>query len=365
MGAGTLDGNAIVYCEGVFGTSTGKTAHGLVRRTSRYRVIGVIDGRLAGRDAGEVLDGRRVGIPLQASLGAALEAARETGTTATHFVVGIATDGGRLPAAARAAVLDAIHAGLNVDSGLHDFLSDDAEIAAAAASRGVKLRDIRKTPARGELHGFTGKIGQVGAFRIAVLGTDAAVGKRTTAWKLVEGLERSGHRAAMVGTGQTAWLQGVRHGIVLDSLVNDFVAGELEHAVWSCWNDEKPEFIVIEGQGSLLNPAYPGGLEIVAASRPHAIVLQHAPSRHDYEGFEGYPIHPLPLQRHVLELLSGKPVIAITLNHEGLEPVDVPRACEAISNELDLPCTDVLLDGPDALVKAVLASKPTPSGGGR
>ena len=31
--------------------------------------------------------------------------------------------------------------------------------------------------------------------------------------------------------------------------------------------NEKPDIIVIEGQGSLLNPAYPGGFEILAAGR--------------------------------------------------------------------------------------------------
>lgn len=353
--AAPLDGNAIVYCEGAFATPNGKTAHGLVRRTARYRVLAVVDSRHAGRDARDVLDGRAAGIPVVASLRAALDAARAAGAPATHFVIGLAPDGGRLPAEARAAVLDAIRAGLHVDSGLHDFLSDDAEAAALARERGVRIRDVRKTPPRGELHFFSGKIEQVTSLTVALLGTDSAVGKRTTAWILVEALRAAGRSAEMIGTGQTAWMQGARYTLILDSLINDFVAGEIEHAVWSAWNDLRPDVIVIEGQGSLMNPAYPGGFEILAAGRPDAVVLQHAPARKEYDGFPGYPLHPVETQIRAIELLSGKPVVAVTVNHEGLAREEVPAACAAIRAATGLPACDPLLDGMDDVVAAVLA----------
>jgi len=353
--AAPLDGNAIVYCEGAFVTPNGKTAHGLVRRTARYRVLAVVDSRHAGRDARDVLDGRAAGIPVVASLRAALDAARAAGAPATHFVIGLAPDGGRLPAEARAAVLDAIRAGLHVDSGLHDFLSDDAEAAALARERGVRIRDVRKTPPRGKLHFFSGKIEQVTSLTVALLGTDSAVGKRTTAWILVEALRAAGRSAEMIGTGQTAWMQGARYTLILDSLINDFVAGEIEHAVWSAWNDLHPDVIVIEGQGSLMNPAYPGGFEILAAGRPDAVVLQHAPARKEYDGFPGYPLHPVETQIRAIELLSGKPVVAVTVNHEGLAREEVPAACAAIRAATGLPACDPLLDGMDDVVAAVLA----------
>ena len=175
----------------------------------------------------------------------------------------------------------------------------DLEIAvlrALSRSFGGTIRDIRKPPDRDRLHFFSGKIEQVDALKLAVLGTDSAVGKRTTAWLLVHGLQARGSRAALVGTGQTAWLQGARHGVVMDSLVNDFVAGELEHATYQAWVERKPDVIVIEGQGSLMNPAYPGGFEILAAGRPDVVVLQHAPARAEYDGFPGHPLHPLTTQ---------------------------------------------------------------------
>jgi uncharacterized NAD-dependent epimerase/dehydratase family protein len=347
------EGNAIVYCEGAFGTTNGKTAHGLVRRSDRYRVLSVIDSRQAGRDAGMILDGRKAGIPVVRSLHAALTVARSHQQLPTHFVIGLAPDGGRLPKAARFDVLAAIEKGLNIDSGLHDFLSDDSELAVVAARQGVRIRDVRKPPPREGLHFFSGKISEVRCFRVAMLGTDSAVGKRTTAWLLKEALEERGWATELVGTGQTAWMQGARHGIVLDSIVNDFVAGEIEHAVWSAWKEAQPDVLLLEGQGSLMNPAYPGGFELLAAGRPEVVVLQHAPGRKDYDGFPGYTIHPIRTQIQALELISGRSVVAVTLNHEGLTREDLDEVKGVIARQTELAVCDPLLDGCDAVVRVL------------
>jgi len=215
------------------------------------------------------------------------------------------------------------------------------------------LRDIRKPPPRDTLHFFSGKIEKVTAFKIAVLGTDSAIGKRTTAWRLVQGLEDAGYRAEMIGTGQTAWMQGAKYCIIMDSLVNDFVSGEIEHAVWSAWNDNQPDVIVIEGQGSLMNPAYPGGFELLAAGRPDVVILQHAPMRKEYDGFPGYRLHPLGQQIEAVEMLSGKPVAAITINHEDLPWEKIPGVCDALQQVTGLPTLDVLYSGTIQLVEAL------------
>ncbi len=351
--ARTVDGNAIVFCDGAFDSTYGKTAHGLVRRTRRYDVTSVIDASLAGRDAGEVLDGKPNGIPLVADLATALRVSEEGGRPATHFVIGIAPDGGRLSLQIREAIEQAIAAGLDVDSGLHDFLNDDRSLARLAAERGVKLRDVRATPPRSELHGWTGKIDEVGSYRVAILGTDSAIGKRTTAWVLVEALEAAGLEAEMIGTGQTAWMQGARYHTLLDSLVSDFMAGELEHAVWRAWDERRSDVMVIEGQGSLMNPAYPGGYEILAALRPHAVVLQHAPARVEYDGFPGCPLDPLEKQIQAIELVSGRPVVAVTINHENLDAAGVSAAAAEIERSTGLPAIDVLLEGGDRLATIV------------
>lgn len=344
------EGGALVYCQGAFNTTYGKTAHGLVRFTRRYRVISVVDSNYAGRDAGLVLDGKHSGIPVMESVEAAVAAARSGNTPAAHLVMGVAPDGGSLSPEARRDFLKAIALGLNIDSGLHQFLSEDPEIKEAAEQQGVQLRDVRKPPPRHKLHFFSGKIEEVKSLKIAILGTDSAIGKRTTAWRLVQGLEEAGYTAEMIGTGQTAWLQGAAYSIAMDSLVNDFVAGEIEHAVWSAYNDKQPDAIVIEGQGSLMNPAYPGGFEILAAGRPDLVILQHAPMRKEYDGFPGYRLHPLGRQIEAVEMLSGKPVIAVAVNHEDIPGETIPAVCDALRQVTGLPAVDVLYSGAAELV---------------
>ena len=344
---------AIVYCAGAFNTPSGKTAHGLVRFTERYQVLAVIDPVYAGKDARGVLDGVLTGIPVVEDLAEAMLTAGKHGG-AEVFVIGLAPDGGRLPDDAREVVKQAVQLGLHVDSGLHDFLSDDPIVTAKAKERNVRIRDIRKPPERKDLHFFSGKIEEVDCLKLAVLGTDSAIGKRTTAWIIVHGLRKAGHKAEMIGTGQTAWMQGAKYSIILDSLINDFVSGELEHAVHEAWKNEQPDVIILEGQGSLMNPAYPGGFELLAAGRPDYVILQHAPKRLEYDGFPGYIMHPLDHQIKAIEFISGRKVIAVTVNHEMMQPEEIPEACAMITHQTGLPAFDVLHDGPEGLMRRIL-----------
>ena len=348
------EGNAIVYCQGAYGTITGKTANGLVRRSQRYRVLSVIDSRHAGKDAGGVLDGRKNGIPIFGDLDEAATAAARMRTPATHFVMGLAPDGGRLGPSGRAEVVRAVRMGLHIVAGLHDHFSIDPGITRLAAERGVTIIDVRKPPPLHELHVFSGKIAQVDSLKIAVLGADSACGKRTTSWILLDALAEAGYTVEFVGTGQTAWMQGARYGIVLDSLVNDFVSGELEHAVWRAWNEMRPDVIIIEGQGSLMHPAYPGGFEILAAGRPDVVVYQDVPARREYDGLAGYVIHPVKDQIKAIEVISGKPVVAVTVNHEGMTRNKLAAVCRRISESMGLPATDPLWMGVHPVVTALL-----------
>lgn len=348
-----IDGNAIVYAEGAFRTTYGKTAHGLVRFTNRYSIHGVIDSTCQGQDAGEVLDGKKNGIVIFKSVDQAVKTLISKGINPEYFVIGLAPDGGRIDDKMKKAIKKAIRLGLNIDSGLHDYLNETPELIKLAKKHKVQLRDVRRPPARDLLHNFEGKISKVNCLKLAVLGTDSAIGKRTTARILEHGMISAGYNAIMVGTGQTSWMQGAKYSMMLDSIVNDFLAGEIEHAVYEAWRNEHPDVIIIEGQGSLMNPAYPGGFEILAAGRPDFIILQHAPKRIDYDGFPGYPIHPLETQIQALELISGRKVIAITVNHEDLKPEEIDPACDAITRATGLPAVDVLTQGADKLVDVV------------
>jgi uncharacterized NAD-dependent epimerase/dehydratase family protein len=346
----SIDGRALVYCQNAFNTPNGKTAHGLVRFTERYEIVGVVDSSYAGKDAGEVLDGKPNGIPIFRSVAAATKSLTETKKLPSYFVIGLAPDGGRLPAAAKSAIKEALEMGWNVDSGLHDFLSKDKILASLADTCGCVIRDVRMTPERDKLHFFTGDIEKVSCLKLAVLGTDSALGKRTTAWILVHGFRKAGLKAELIGTGQTDWMQGAKYSMILDSCINDFVSGEIEHAIVSAWEKEHPDVIVIEGQGSLMNPAYPGGFEILAAGRPDYVILQHAPKRLEYDGFPGYKLHSLKEQINAIEVISGKEVLAITVNHELMAEDEILPACDKISEETGLPAFDVLAHGADELI---------------
>ena len=349
-----IDGDAIVYCDGAFNTPEGKTAHGLVRFTERYNVLALIDQKYAGQDAGMVLDGKPYGIIIYRDLTSAVLAIEEQSKKAKYFVVGLAPDGGRLPQAGVEIIGKAIELGMNIDSGLHDFISNNKLLRNSAKLNGVEIRDVRKTPDRDKLHFFTGEIEKVDSLKVAVLGTDSALGKRTTSWLLVHALQEAGKKAEMIGTGQTAWMQGAKYSMIMDSCINDFVSGEIEHAVVSAFNEAKPDVIVIEGQGSLMNPAYPGGFEILAAARPDYVILQHAPRRLEYDGFPGYKLHDIKTQINAIETISGKKVIAITVNHESMSANEIMPACEALTKVTGLPAFDVLEHGASGLANLII-----------
>ena len=333
------EAGAIVYCEGAYGGLDGKTAHGLVRRSERYRVLSVIDSTHSGVDAGEALDGRARGIPIVSDLAEALTAADGE---ATHLVIGLAPLGGALDDTGRRAVESAIEGGLEVHSGLHDRLGADPRLAKLAARRGVELLDVRRPPALSELHHFSGKIARVESPRVAVLGVDSGIGKRTTAWLLVDELRRQGRTAELIGTGQTAWLQGADYFVPIDALVYDFVPGEIEHAVWTAWHERRSELLVVEGQGGLLSPGYFGGPEILVSARPACVILQHAPGRREYDGCPGFEIEPLARQLAAVSGLTPAPVAAIGVGREGLATEDLPGVCAAIEAESGVPAIDVL-----------------------
>jgi uncharacterized NAD-dependent epimerase/dehydratase family protein len=345
-----MDGTALVICDGYFDTPVGKTAHGLVRGTDRYRVVGVIDGVHAGRDAGEVLDETPAGIPVYSDLDEAMAGLPEK---PDYLVLGMATDGGVLPPEVRPALIAALRLGINVDSGLHQQLAEDPDLAAAAEAGGAAIRDIRRCKPIEELHFFEGKIEEVGALRIAVLGTDSAVGKRTTARLLMQSLGARGTPTEMVGTGQTAWFQGLEYCLFLDATVNDFVAGEIEHAVHRAWVERRPRVILLEGQGCLTNPAFPGGFELLAAGRPHAVVLQHAPKRRYYDGFPGFELAGVGRERAIIELLSQRPVVAITINHEDMTPEEIEATVAEYERRYGVAAADPLVHGVDKIVAAL------------
>src|SRR6266545_3163317 len=340
---------AVILCEGYFGQNTGKTANGLVRYSKRYEITAVIDRTKAGRDAGDVLDGRPNGIPIVGDLDEAIERGRPE-----CLLIGVATFGGYIPAEFRGVIRQAIERGLNVVAGLHEYLGDDPEFAALAARHGVQLIDVRKPRPVRESKQFSDLSKGLPCLRIPVLGTDGAIGKRTTALLLTEALRAAGIRSEFVATGQTGLLQGARYGVPLDSIKGDFMVGELEREVVRAYEEGKPEVVVVEGQGSISHPAYVAGTRaIIMASMPSGIVLQHAPARKTRNFRRDVVAWPMPAiekEIQMLELFSDSQVIALTLNHEGLTPAEVRKVEAEYESRYGLPTCDPLLDGCGKLV---------------
>ncbi|MCC7398326.1 MAG: DUF1611 domain-containing protein [Planctomycetes bacterium] len=343
---------AAVLTQNLFSTPSAKTAHGLVRGPSRYRIVAVLDAPGHGHDAGELLDGQRRGIPVLKDLDTLLQ----SGVRPDWLVVGVATSGGVLPDDLKPVLAAALRLGIGVVNGLHDFVADDAELAAAAAASGARVIDIRRPRPRRELHFHTGAIDRVRAPRLAVLGTDCALGKRTTSQLLVAACRRHDLRAEMVYTGQTGWLQGSRYGFVLDATANDFVAGELEHAIVSCDRELHPDLIVLEGQSALRNPAGPCGAELMLSGGAHGVILQHAPARRFFDDQE-HLHHEIPSLASELELIGmyGSRVLAIALNHEHLAAADRDAVRAQIERETGSLAFYPLLDGFDRVLPLVRA----------
>jgi len=337
--------SAVILAEGVFGSTYGKTAHGLVRFTSRYKIEAVIDSQFAGKDAGEILTGERNGIPIVSTLHEAINYKPK------FLIIGAATDGGYLPENYRKVVREAIENGIGIVSGLHEFISDDPEFSKLANEKGVTIIDVRKM-FRDRKIPFTGRIEEVKSKKIAVLGTDSAIGKRTTAVTLWRELNKRGKKAEMIGTGQTAWMQGFKYCAVIDACINDFVAGNIEHEVVKAWFEEKPEYIILEGQGSIVHPAYPGSFEIIAAGRPDGIILQHAPGRKTLDGFPNYPMPDVRRVIKILELLSQKKVIAITFNTENLTIYQAKEIAKDYGKKFRIPVI-LPLQEPEKLAEVV------------
>ena len=340
-------GKAIVYCEREYISANGKTAHGLVRHTDRYEIVGVVDSTAPTGDAGEILDGKKRDIPLFSSLEDAYSKAKPT-----IFIIGAVSEGGILPDGYDGAVAWALSHGLDLVSGLHQFISDDERFARLAAKNGCSITDVRKI-FRDYKRFYTGEISQVGSIRIASLGTDSAIGKRTTSVLLVQELRRRGRTADMIFTGQTGWMQGWPHGVVIDAMINDFVSGGIEGAILNSWRDEKPEVMMIEGQGSLVHPFFPGGFEIMAAGQIHGFILQDAPGRPHLDGFPGFAMPDPSRVVKIAKLLSQRPLLGIGLNHEGLSPEEIERVKIKLQKRFLVPVEDPLVDEVSKLADAI------------
>ena len=353
-----------ILCEGSFGIETAKTASSAVRYQPE-RVGSVIESRFAGRTVGEAL-GFGGDIPIVATFEEAL--ALEPRPEA--LLVGIAPQGGRLPEAWRSVLVAALEAGLDIISGLHVFLCDDPELAALAEARACALFDLRKPP--DDLVVGTGRAMGTRAFRVLTVGTDCNTGKMTVSVELQRALAERGVRAAFAATGQTGILLAGT-GIAVDAVVSDFISGAAERLTLEAAgggdgpDDGEAEIVLVEGQGSLMHPAYSGvTLGLLHGTLPQAMILTWMPSRpRIYGGNHSWVLLPdldEVIRRYEDALAWACPkvpgrVIGVSLATYDL-PEDEARAAVRHAREVTgLPATDPVRFGVAPLAEAIIQAR--------
>lgn len=342
--------NAVVLTNGLLKSSDAKTAHGLIRGTERFTIIGIIDNEeTAGQDAGVLLDGKNRNIPVFASFNKAIDELNNI-----HFlIIGVATVGGRLPGNMLEIVIEAIKKGISIVNGLHEYLSEKPAIVELAISNKVQLIDVRKPKTREQLHFWTGEIFKVQAPIIAVIGMDCAMGKRTTARMLKQACEEEGINAQMIYTGQTGWLQGGKYGFIFDSTLNDFVSGELEHAIVSCANETKAQIIFLEGQSSLRNPSGPCGIELLISGNAKHTILLFAPKRKYFDNDPHWGIIPsVASEIELIEKLGSK-VIAVAMNTEDCTTEEAYNLQKEYISSLGIPVLLPIQEGVTSILSTL------------
>jgi uncharacterized NAD-dependent epimerase/dehydratase family protein len=341
----------LILADGDFGPMTSKTANSVIRYLQNG-VVGVIDRSQAGKTAQDVL-GFGGSIPVVDSMKAGLALGPDA------VLIGIAPQGGRLPAEWREWLSEALDAGCDLWSGLHTFLSDDPLLAEKARAKGRTIHDLRKPPA--DLPIASGAAKATEALRVLTVGTDCNVGKMTAQLQLVRSLNERGLRTRFVATGQTGiMIEG--WGIAVDAVVADFIAGAAERI--PVQGAEGADVVLVEGQGSINHPGYSGvTLGLLHGSCPDAMILCHQVSREyigDYRQASWLRIPALAEYIRMYESIGGAVhptrVIGIALNTYDLSDAEARHACEEATRETGLPATDPVRFDPAPLVDAIVSA---------
>ena len=337
-----------ILTEGYLADRHAKTAHG-VMQYGRDDVVAVVDSAHAGSNALAVVPQLGRDCPIVATMSEALA------YRPTSLLLGVATAGGVVPPVFRAALLEAIDAGLEIVSGLHEFLNDDAELVGRARASGAKLWDVRKPPEAIPL--FSGAAYEVPQTVVLALGSDCAIGKMTVMLELESAGRAQGGRPEFVATGQTGILIAGK-GIAVDRVISDFITGAAEQLVLGV--DKTTDITLVEGQGSILHPAYaPVTLGLMYGCAPDLYVLCHDAARDRVEEFDV----PIPDLRtlaamHDAWLAPVKPAqcVAVALNTRSLDERSARAAIEAAENLTGLPADDVVRFGATKLWRAVASA---------
>ncbi len=272
---------------------------------------------------------------------------------ADTLMVGIAPPGGKAPDAWRPILIEALSRGMNIVSGLHQFLSDDSELAAVARQNGAVIYDVRKNSERDVAsgQGFRDE-----TFRVLTIGQDCSIGKMVAAMEMTHELKRRKIDAKFVATGQTGiMVEG--DGCPIDCVVSDFVSGAVEKLIL---NRQQHEVLIIEGQATIAHPRYSCvSTGLLHGSRPHAMVMVYEPGRTHVHGMPHVPLatveRTIENYENLAALMQPSKVVAIAMNSRKLTPEQAAEERERMRGELGLPVADPIRDGASELIDALLA----------
>ena len=324
----------------------GKTARGVIRY-GPDPVAALVDSQAAGAEVD--------GVPVVATVAEGLASAPPP----TTALVGVALAGGRLPAEWRSVLREVLEAGLDLETGMHEFLAEDEELARLAERHGVEIRDLRRPP--GDLSVPTGANLTHGAAVVLTVGSDCAIGKKTVAIELDREARSRGLRSVFVPTGQTG-IAIAGWGIAVDAVVSDFLAGAAERLVVE--GARRGDLLFVEGQGSIVHPQFSGvTLGLYHGSAPHVLLLCHKAGTTEIEGVPGHRIPPLSDLVKLYEALAlpARParVAAIALNTAELSDEAALSAVAEAAEETGLPADDPVRFGPGSLLEVILAAVPS------
>jgi uncharacterized NAD-dependent epimerase/dehydratase family protein len=253
-------------------------------------------------------------------------------------------------------ILAAINRGMDVISGLHEFLSHDPEFTQAAAKSGVQIIDVRKNNERDVAHRINIR---EECLRIHTVGQDCSVGKMLVALELSNAMKAQGVKSKFIATGQTGiMVEG--DGSPIDCVVSDFVSGAVEKMIIA---HQHNDVLFIEGQGSLSHPRYSGvTLGLLHGCMPHGMILCYEVGRKMVYGMDAIPLKPLSQLLEVYEMMASlmvpSKVIGIAMNSRKTSAEETEREREQIRKEFGLPVCDVIRHGPDELLQAVQQMMP-------
>jgi len=266
---------------------------------------------------------------------------------AKTLVIGVANRGGTISQAWKDVLTQALIAGYDLASGLHNLLREEADLVAVAESHGRALHDVRVPAVAYPIANGVKRTGK----RVLAVGTDCSVGKMYTALALDTAMKARGMHCTFRATGQTGILI-TGDGVPLDAVIADFMAGSIEYLT----PDNDPEhWDIIEGQGSLFHVSYSGvTLALIHGGQPDALILCHEPTRTHMRGLPGYGLPTLAAVRDMALTLAyvanpGCQVIGISVNTQHMSD----EAALALEDEYALPACDPFRYGAERLAEAL------------